>query len=81
MLGVNANVLSYVINQGFGMNFNDLINSRRIEDVKRRLVAADGSTVTEIAFDCGFNSKATFNRAFRKLTGMSPKEFQDLSQK
>lgn len=81
MVGVNANVLSHVINQGFGMNFNDFINSRRIDDVKRRLVAADGSTVTEIAFDCGFNSKATFNRAFRKLTGMSPKEFQDLSQK
>jgi AraC-like DNA-binding protein len=80
MLGVNANVLSYVINRGFGMNFNDLINSRRIEDVKRRLLAADGSTVTEIAFDCGFNSKATFNRAFRKLTGMSPREFQDISQ-
>lgn len=81
MVGVNANVLSHVINQGFGMNFNDFINSRRIADVKHRLVAADGSTVTEIAFDCGFNSKATFNRAFRKLTGMSPKEFQDLSQK
>ncbi len=81
MMGVNANVLSHVINQGFGMNFNDFINSRRIDDVKSRLLAAEGSTVTEIAFDCGFNSKATFNRAFRKLTGMSPKEFQDASQK
>ncbi len=32
-------------------------------------------TLLGIAFDCGFNSKATFNRAFKKQTGLSPKEW------
>jgi AraC-like DNA-binding protein len=33
------------------------------------------STLLGIAYDCGFNSKATFNRAFKKNTGKTPKEF------
>ncbi len=32
-------------------------------------------TLLVIAFDCGFNIKATFNRAFKKATGLSPKEW------
>ncbi len=75
--GVNTTVLSHIINQGFGQNFNDFINSRRIDEVKKRLTNGDDATLTAMAFDCGFNSKATFNRAFRKLTGQSPTEYQD----
>lgn len=75
-LGVNSSVLSYVINNGFGKNFNDFINEFRIEEVKNKLKTANDSTLLGIAFDCGFNSKATFNRAFKKFTGFSPKEFQ-----
>ncbi|MBK9528113.1 MAG: AraC family transcriptional regulator [Acidobacteria bacterium] len=75
-MGVNATVLSYVINKGFAKNFNDLINEYRIEEVKSKLAAADESTLLAVAFDAGFNSKATFNRAFKKFTGLSPKEFQ-----
>lgn len=79
-MGVNATVLSYVINKGFAKNFNDLINQYRIEEVKSKLAAADDSTLLAVAFDSGFNSKATFNRAFKKFTGLSPKEFQDGQQ-
>lgn len=79
-MGVNATVLSYVINKGFAKNFNDLVNQYRIEEVKSKLAAADDSTLLAIAFDAGFNSKATFNRAFKKFTGLSPKEFQDGQQ-
>lgn len=75
-LGVNSAALSYAINSGFGKNFNDFINEYRISDVKEKLESTDGATVLNIAFDCGFNSKATFNRAFKKFTGVSPKEFQ-----
>jgi AraC-like DNA-binding protein len=74
-LGVNSTVLSFTINNGFGKNFNDFINEFRINDVKAKLKNADDSTLLGIAFDCGFNSKATFNRAFKKFTGISPKEF------
>jgi AraC-like DNA-binding protein len=80
-LGVNAAVLSYVINSGFNKNFNDFVNEFRIDEVKGKLQngAADNLTLLAVAFDCGFNSKATFNRAFKKFTGTSPKEFQESS--
>jgi AraC-like DNA-binding protein len=76
-LGVNTSVLSRTINKGFGKNFNDFINEYRIKEVKKvlRSDAASDETFLKIAFDNGFNSKATFNRAFKKFTGLSPKEF------
>ncbi len=78
-LGVNSTVLSYAINSGFGKNFNDFINEFRISEVKNKLQNGDAenSTLLGIAFDCGFNSKATFNRAFKKITGVAPKEFRE----
>ena len=77
ILGVNSNVLSHAINQGFDKNFNDFINEYRINEVKSKLRDMDESTLLGIAFDSGFNSKATFNRAFKKFTGVSPKEYQE----
>ncbi|NHM05984.1 helix-turn-helix transcriptional regulator [Flavobacterium sp. CYK-4] len=76
-LQTNASVVSKAINQGFEMNFNDLINHYRVEAVKKMLQqgAQKKSTLLGIAYDCGFNSKATFNRAFKKNTGVSPKEY------
>ena len=78
-LGVNSTVLSYVINSGFNKNFNDFVNEHRINEVKEKLntEAAEKSPLLGIAFDCGFNSKATFNRAFKKFADVSPKEFQE----
>ena len=78
-IGVNSSVLSFAINNGFGKNFNDFVNEFRIAEVKEKLKNADDSTLLNIAFDSGFNSKATFNRAFKKFTGVSPKEFQENS--
>jgi AraC-like DNA-binding protein len=77
--GVNSAVLSHVINNGFGKNFNDFVNEYRIAEVKEKLKTSDDSGLLAVAFECGFNSKATFNRAFKKFTGVSPKEFQEKS--
>lgn len=76
-LNTNAAIISKTINQGFGLNFNDFINNYRIEAVKNSFKQGEHkkSTLLGIAFDCGFNSKATFNRAFKKNTGLSPKDF------
>jgi AraC-like DNA-binding protein len=79
-LKTNPSILSKTINQGFQLNFNDFINNYRIEAVKEKLKAGEQKTQTllGIAYDCGFNSKATFNRAFKKVTGTSPKEWMEV---
>lgn len=73
----NSNIISRAINQGFAMNFNDFINNYRIEAVKEMFQNGEHkkSTIIGIAYDCGFNSKATFNRAFKKNTNYSPKDY------
>jgi len=73
----NPSLISKMVNRGFGLNFNDFINQFRIEAVKQMLNKGEhkNQTLLGIAFECGFNSKATFNRAFKKATGQSPKEW------
>jgi len=77
LLETTTKTISNSINSGFEMNFNDFINHYRIEAVKKKLKNEEHktSTLLGIAFDCGFNSKATFNRAFKKSTGVSPKDY------
>jgi AraC-like DNA-binding protein len=79
--GVNSTVLSHIINTGFDKNFNDFVNEYRINEVIKKLQngGAENSTLLSTAFDCGFNSKATFNRAFKKVTGNTPKEYIEKS--
>lgn len=76
-LGTTPKFISSIVNTGFKMNFNDFINYYRVEAVKEQLKkrAQETKTLLGIALECGFNSKATFNRAFKKHTGSSPKEF------
>ncbi|AXE17738.1 AraC family transcriptional regulator [Runella rosea] len=76
-LKTNTSVLSAAINQNFGKNFNDFVNEYRVEEVKRLLKDPANAhlSLLGVALECGFNSKSTFNRAFKKFTGQSPKEF------
>ncbi len=76
-LQVKAPLLSAAINRIQGVNFNDYVNHLRVEEFIR-LYKHDASrqyTLLALALDSGFNSKATFNRAFKKLKGVSPKEY------
>lgn len=75
-LGVNATYLSRALNEGLGCNFNELINGLRAEEIARRLDAADAGDLLTLAFDAGFNSKATFNRAFAAKFGVAPSAYR-----
>lgn len=76
-LGESPNVVSRIINAGFNQSFNEFINTYRIEEVKRRMIAGDADrlTILALAFEAGFASKTTFNRVFKEQTGLTPKEF------
>ena len=76
-LGTNSKIISNTINQGFQMNFNDFINYHRIEAIKKKIDNGEHLKITllGLAIDCGFNSKATFNRAFKKSTSLTPKDY------
>ncbi|MGY2131776.1 helix-turn-helix domain-containing protein [Hymenobacter sp. HD11105] len=76
--GLAPRLISFTVNNGFGQSFNDLVNGYRVEAVKRRLAnPADVARLTllGIAFECGFNSKTTFNRIFKQFTGVAPSDF------
>lgn len=77
-LKTNHALLSSVINKGFGKNFNDFVNEYRVVEFQHQVQLPENQhfSLLGIAFDCGFNSKATFNRAFKKVTGKSPKEWK-----
>ncbi len=73
----NPSFLSKIINNTTGQNFNDFINEFRVKSVIQKLEAGEQEkqTLLGIAYDSGLNSKATFNRSFKKITGVSPKEY------
>lgn len=76
-LQINRAELSKIINSGFNKNFNDFINEYRVNTFKEKLNLGEHKQLSllGIAYDCGFNSKATFNRVFKKITQISPTEF------
>ncbi len=76
-LDTTTKTVSSVVNAGFNLNFNDFVNHHRVEAVKEKLSQGEqkNTTILGLALDCGFNSKSTFNRAFKKSTGLSPKDF------
>ncbi|WP_312305822.1 helix-turn-helix domain-containing protein [Chryseobacterium sp.] len=77
MLTIQPGMLSQVINSKEGKNFYDYINTLRAEAFKRLLSQPDSRqyTLLSLAFECGFNSKTSFNRNFKKITGMSPSQY------
>lgn len=76
-LDIPSHHLSQVLNEGMETNFYDFINTYRIEAAKRCLKDDNYRhyNILSIAMECGFANKTTFNRTFKKLTGMTPSTF------
>ncbi len=64
-----------MINEGEQCSFRDFINARRVREACLRLDANPNTPLLELAMDCGFNSKSSFNRAFRKFTDRTPSDY------
>ncbi len=72
--GINMHELSYVINEGFGKNFYQLINELRIEEAVRLLHSGKFGKreMGNVGVEAGFNSKTTFYAAMKKYKGKTP---------
>ena len=73
-INTSSNKLSWLINQDKKSNFYHYINSYRLEHFKKMAVLPENQNLTllGIAYECGFNSKSTFNDYFKKSTGLTP---------
>ncbi len=78
-LNLHPNNVSRIINEGLKKSFSDFVNEYRVKTVTQKLSDSnyDKITLLGIAFDCGFNSKTTFNRVFKKALGKSPVRYKE----
>ena len=75
--GAAPKLLSTVLNQHMDTTFNEFVNGYRVGAVKKKMLEPESRqlTIAGLAYECGFNSLPTFQRAFKAVTGMSPKEY------
>lgn len=82
-LQITPRTLSSVVNRHFDKNFFEFINHYRIEEAKQQLEKPEmaNKTIIDVMHDSGFNSKATFNTFFKKMSGNTPSQFRALHAK
>lgn len=74
-LNIPEHHLSQALNEKLGKSFYDYIMKFRVEEAKKQLLAKGNKSILEIAYQVGFNNKTSFNKHFKKETGMTPSEF------
>ncbi len=74
--------LTKIFNENLNKNFFNFVNSYRIKEVKEKLSDSknDRFTILALAYDCGFSSKASFNRIFKQITNITPSEYRKTCQ-
>ena len=68
--------LSQAINQCRGQNFYEFVNRYRVAAAKQRLTERPGDSILDVAYACGFNTKSSFNSAFKRLAEMTPSRYR-----
>ncbi len=78
LIQISDKELSALLNQHMNISFFDIINKYRVDEVKDKITQPEYEhlTLLGLAYECGFNSKTSFNRIFKKDTGLSPSEFK-----
>ncbi len=76
-MALSINDLSYLINEGYGVNFFGLVNAHRVDEARRLLISPQHRhlSILGVAYEVGFSSKTTFYTAFKKYTGQTPSAF------
>jgi len=76
-LGTNTKYVSQVINERYGKNFYNYINTYRVEEAQKLLLSGgwEKYSMIGIALMVGFGSKSSFNSSFKRITGQTPSEF------
>ncbi|MEM9648740.1 MAG: helix-turn-helix domain-containing protein [Bacteroidota bacterium] len=74
LLNISRHHASQVINENFKMSFYDFTNKYRIEEAKLHLQDFENKTqsISDIAYECGFNNRVSFYKAFKKITRTTP---------
>lgn len=77
-LGISRNYLTQILNEKLETNFYSFINEYRIAAFKRLVAdpANQKATLISLAYDSGFNTKSTFNTAFKKIEGITPSQYR-----
>jgi AraC-like DNA-binding protein len=77
MIEIPSNHLSQLLNEGYGKNFADFVNTYRLETFKAKVADASQRhlTILALAYDSGFNSKTVFNTYFKKTMGTTPRAY------
>ncbi|MEW7279690.1 helix-turn-helix transcriptional regulator [Aquimarina sp. 2201CG1-2-11] len=78
VLNIKEKMLSSLLNKYIDKSFYTYINEYRVNEVKEKLSdpANHHLKMMTIAYDCGFNSKTSFNRIFKNTVGISPSQFK-----
>ncbi|MDX1959002.1 MAG: helix-turn-helix domain-containing protein [Leptospiraceae bacterium] len=75
-LEITPHQLSQILNEKLNQTFPQFINDYRIAEAKKIMLEEKKRTLLSIAFAVGFNSKASFNRSFKQITGITPQQFR-----
>ncbi|MCL6273831.1 AraC family transcriptional regulator [Muricauda sp. 2012CJ35-5] len=78
LLNISRHHASQVINENYGLNFFDYVNAYRVEEAKRLLEGNqenDVQSISEVAYQSGFNNRVSFYNAFKKVTNTTPTEY------
>lgn len=74
--GIPKHHITQVLNTRFHKNFYQFVNEFRVREVISKMSKHKNVSLVDLAYQCGFNSKSTFNNYFKKITGFTPSEYK-----